>query len=226
MVHNLTTDPDAFVACRIAILLTAPLVEATIGVLNLEFCISNRTLALDSWVLIPTDYKLLAIRLWEEITVAGHGASGTYILCCVSRVDHWPRHLRKGFITGLAAVPDSIEAILHYRSKASPTVAIFAFLGSTFSFATLTEVVVACISLLKTITVTLRAWPDVVDEVFWELIWAVCRISNHHINGWLLVPTTHHNWQFFHLIFCGPSKVLHPNTFIIDVDQPAADSNR
>ena len=48
MFHNLTTDPDAFVACRIAILLAAPLVEAPIGVLNLKFCISNRTLALDS----------------------------------------------------------------------------------------------------------------------------------------------------------------------------------
>ena len=226
MVHNLTTDPDAFVACRIATLLSAPLVKAPKRVFNFEFYISNRTLALDNWVLIPTDDKLLTIRLWEEITVAGHGASGTFILWCVSRVNHWPRHLRKGLSTGLAAVSDSIEAILHYGSKASPIVAIFAVLGSIFSFATISEGVVAFLTLLKTITVTLRAWPDVVDEVFWVLIWAVCRISNHHINGWLLVPTTHHNWQFFHLIFCGPSKVLHPNTFIIDVDQPAADTNR
>ena len=225
MVHNLTTDPDAFVACRIATLLSAPLVKAPKRVFNFEFYISNRTLALDSWVLIPTDDKLLTIRLWEEITVAGHGASGTFILWCVSRVNHWPRHLRKGLITGLAAVPDSIEAILHYRSKASPTVAIFAVLGSTFSFATLAEVVVAFISLLKTITVTLRAWPDVVDEVFWELIWAVCRISNHHINGWPLVPTTHREWQFAHLIFCGSSKVTAPNRKTIDVGHPAADSD-
>ena len=63
MVHNLTTDPDAFVACRIATLQTAPLVEAPFGVFNFEFCISDRTLALDSRVLIPTDDKLLAIRL-------------------------------------------------------------------------------------------------------------------------------------------------------------------
>ena len=224
MPHNLTTDPDAFFACRFATLLTSPLVEAPFGVFNFEFCISNRTLALDSWVLIPTDDKLLTIRLWEEITVAGHGASGTYILCCVSRVDHWPRHLRKGFITGLAAVPDSIEAILHYRSKASPTVAIFAVLGSTFSFATLTEVVVACISLLKTITVTLRAWPDVIDEVFWELIWAVCRVSNHHINVWSCVPTAHLRCQFVELIIFDTLVSILPGRSLVNDFHPDRNS--
>ena len=225
MVHNLTTDPDAFVACRIATLQTAPLVEAPFGVFNFEFCISDRTLALDSRVLIPTDDKLLTIRLWEESTVAGYGASGTLVLCCVSRVYHRPSHIRKRLRAVFAAVSESIEAILHYGGKASPIVAVWSFLTTLFTTIAHTERELACTFLLKTITVTCRAGPDIVDEVLWELEWAIISISDHHINEWSFVEAAHQPWQFSQLIILGNFVGRVPDIITADVNHPAADSN-
>ena len=71
---------------------------------------------------------------------------------------------------------------------------------------------------------TLRAWPDVVDEVLCETERAILFISNRHINVWSCVPTAHQRCQFVELIIFDTLVSILPGRSLVNDFHPDRNS--